>query len=302
MEKFNFTFSGNTNSEETEKLKKSLASNPLIARLFKENEIPVEEIDKHPYRLERFLNGIEVCKGCKGLEHCKQKQSGYFESLTYHGVLEDQLVRCKYAKQKDQEEKHLKNYLVSDLGSDFTSVYFDSFDLTKENEEYIKVFVEVLECYKNEQGVYLYGRMGNGKTTLSACALNEAARSGKKVAFVQCSRLSQRVSTGFLSEAKPEIDRLTRADFVVFDDIGAEEVTERYRSILLGILDARMQNHSMTWFTSNEDHKSLLEHYRVSSKSVDSLEAMRILERIQALSKPIQLTTSDRRTLYSTAK
>ena len=139
--------------------------------------------------------------------------------------------------------------------------------------------------------------MGTGKTYLSACALNEAAKNKRKVAFVQCSRLSERISN-YHVDSKTEVDRLMYADFVVFDDIGAEEVSEKYRSVLLSILDARMQNHLMTWFTSNEDYKTLLEHYTFSNKSEDKYEAMRIIERIQTLSKPIELIAEDRRILH----
>ena len=66
----------------------------------------------------------------------------------------------------------------------------------------------------------------------------------------------------------------------------------------MSILDARMQNHLMTWFTSNEDYKTLLEHYIFSNKSEDKYEAMRIIERIQTLSKPIELIAEDRRILH----
>ena len=112
--------------------------------------------------------------------------------------------------------------------------------------------------------------MGTGKTYLSACALNEAAKNKRKVAFVQCSRLSERISN-YHVDSKTEVDRLMYADFVVFDDIGAEEVSEKYRSVLLSILDARMQNHLMTWFTSNEDFNSLKKHFEINEMEADHI-------------------------------
>ena len=47
-----------------------------------------------------------------------------------------------------------------------------------------------------------------------------------------------------------------------------------------------------------EDYKTLLEHYIFSNKSEDKYEAMRIIERIQTLSKPIELIAEDRRILH----
>lgn len=296
MEKINFN-AGIIDDSSRKKLIKELASNAEILKLLKDKNIPEEEIEFHPYKLNRYLEAKKLCLNCTGLKYCKQKQKGYYESLSYHSVLEDELVRCEYALKKDEAEKHLKYYLIRDLGNDFTTAFFDKINLKNEEKKYISVLSSVIKAYNNKEGVYLYGNMGTGKTYLSACALNEAAKNKRKVAFVQCSRLSERISNYHI-DSKTEVDRLMYADFVVFDDIGAEEVSEKYRSVLLSILDARMQNHLMTWFTSNEDYKTLLEHYTFSNKSEDKYEAMRIIERIQTLSKPIELIAEDRRILH----
>lgn len=296
MEKINFK-AGTFDDSSRNELIDSLSKNKEIIELLASNNIPVEELQIHPYRLNRYLEKKNLCNNCLGLSYCKQKQKGYYESLTYHNALEDELVRCEYASKKDKAEEHLKNYLVSDLGSDYNTVSFEKINLENESSSYISVLSSIMKAYQNSEGVYLYGNMGTGKTYLAACALNEASKNKKKVAFVQCSRLSERVSN-YKYDSHLEIERLMYADFVVFDDIGAEEVSEKYRSVLLGILDSRMQNHLMTWFTTNEDHKSLLEHYVFSNKSEDRVEAMRILERIQTLTKPIKLVADDRRILH----
>ncbi len=295
MEKINFK-GGSFDDSSRKALINSLAKDKEIQSLFAENNIPVEELEKHPYKLNTYLEKKKLCDHCLGLAHCKQKQKGFYESLEYNQILQDVLVKCDYAKKKDQGEAHLKNYLVSDLGSDFYTVAFNQIKLKDESKGYINTLSAVMKAYQNNEGVYLYGNMGTGKTYLSACALNEAARNSRKVAFVQCSRLSERISN-YHNDSQKEIERLMYANFVVFDDIGAEAVSEKYRSVLLSILDARMQNHLMTWFTSNEDHKTLLEHYVFSNRSEDRYEAMRILERIQTLSKPIKLVDDDRRAL-----
>ncbi len=295
MEKINFT-AGTFDDSSRKALIDSLSKNQEILSLLKENEIPFDEIQKHPYKLNTYLEKKKLCQNCLGLTHCKQRQKGFYESLEYNQTLQDVLVKCNYAKKKAQSEAHLKNYLVSDLGSDFYTVAFNQIKLNEESKSYINTLSLVMKAYQNHEGVYLYGNMGTGKTYLSACALNEAARNSRKVAFVQCSRLSERISN-YHNDSQKEIERLMYANFVVFDDIGAEAVSEKYRSVLLSILDARMQNHLMTWFTSNEDHKTLLEHYVFSNRSEDRYEAMRILERIQTLSKPIKLVDNDRRVL-----
>ena len=52
----------------------------------------------------------------------------------------------------------------------------------------------------------------------------------------------------------------------------------------------------MTWFTSNEDFKTLENHFSVTSRGIEERQkAMRILERIQKLAKPLEIIGSDRR-------
>ena len=133
-------------------------------------------------------------------------------------------------------------------------------------------------------------------TYLAACVANEAAGSGKKTAFVYCPQFAERIrSTQNTKEYQTETERLKYADFVVFDDIGAEEVSAHILNILLGILDHRMQDHKVTWFTSNADHNSLLNQYSVTGNGENKLLAMRILERISVLSEPVYLSGKNRR-------
>ena len=138
---------------------------------------------------------------------------------------------------------------------------------------------------------------------IAACAANDTARKGMKTAFVSVPKLSERISASLRTgEYQTEVQRLCYADFAVFDDIGAESVTDRYRAILLGILDTRMQEGRMTWFTSNEDFASLKNHYILNMHQVDIQDAERVLERIRAIGEPLELIGRDRRNLYSTGK
>ena len=107
MEKINFS-TGIIDDSSRKKLIKELSSNAQILKLLRDKNIPEDEIKLHPYKLNRYLEAKKQCLNCLGLKHCKQKQKGYYESLSYHSVLEDELVRCDYALEKDEAEKHLK--------------------------------------------------------------------------------------------------------------------------------------------------------------------------------------------------
>lgn len=277
-------------------LSEELKHNSMIQNLCQTRHIPLEQIDAHPTMWQNWLDQVSLCKGCQGLKHCKQRQNGYVEVLQYDGVLTSELEACAYRKKKQQLEQHLNQFLVNDLGETFYQASFQSVQREGEDPNYVRVWMETKKLCDEHLGAYIYGNMGTGKTYLAACAVNQLAREGKKIAFVHCPRFVERLLTSYRTgEYRTEVERLMYADFVVFDDIGAEDVSERYRSILLGILDARMQNHRMTWFTSNEDFTSLQDHFLTTSKGDDLNEAMRIMERIRTLAKPIELIGPNRR-------
>lgn len=279
-----------------------LRSSKVIQELLNRENIPFEEVVKHPYRFLHIANQQQKCMNCSGLHACKQNAVGFRPSYKYEdGVLIAVNEACSYKNEKEQALAHMKNYRVSDLGPEYQTIFFETTDITKEKAEYLQPFIQAQQaCLKNE-GVYLYGNMGSGKTYLAACCCNEMARKNKSVAFVHMpsfvSRLDALRKNAYNINDYDEVDYLGFVDFVVFDDIGAEHLTDYNRSLLLSILEKRMQHNRMTWFTSNEDLKSLENHFATTYSGVDPLESKRIMERIAFLAKPVVLIGEDRRKL-----
>lgn len=286
---------------ERQKLIHDLSSDHAVIDELNRLDIPLEEISRHPYQIKRYLDDISKCSGCTSLNMCRRQQKGYRPSLSYDGILTNAVTACEFEIRRSINEAHLKNYLICDLSDEMKQVSFESIDLDDQDSAYIRSMNHALRCCMQSKGLYLYGSMGTGKTYLAACAANYMAKDGKKTAFVHYPSLCQRITATLRTgEYKTETDRLSYADFVVIDDIGAEEVTDRTRNLLLSILDARMQNRKTTWFTSNNDFSTLLDHFVTTSKGDDRMEAMRILERIRALAETEKMVGRDRRTLSQT--
>ncbi|MBQ6222982.1 MAG: ATP-binding protein [Solobacterium sp.] len=283
-------------ADKREELIRELKNQPDLVRELKLLQVDLKELDLHPSQIQRWWDNRKLCEHCTGLSQCRQKQKGYREVLQYDGVLNTDLFPCQYTLRKEETEKHLAQYLVCDLSDSLRTVSFAGIDYRSEDQTYLNVLKKVLGNYRNDRGVFLYGPMGTGKTYLAACAANEAAGSGKTTAFVHCPQFAERIrATQYSKEYQTETERLKYADFVVFDDIGAEEVSAHILNLLLGILDHRMQDHKVTWFTSNADHNSLLNQYSVTGNGENKLLAMRILERISVLSEPVYLSGKNRR-------
>ncbi len=291
------------NGDDRDVRSRRLREDPLIAESFRRLHIPADETEKHPALLERWLKAKHRCDGCPGLEKCRQNLKGMVEELSYDGVLGTELTPCLWLKEKQNAEAHLDNYLVNDLPAVMRTVSFRDIGMDGESTRYLKALQTAMSACLQEKSLYIYGNMGTGKTMLAACCANEMAGKGRKTAFVSMPKFAERIALSLRTgEYQQEVQRLCYADFVVFDDIGAENVTERYRSILLSVLDARMQEGRMTWFTSNEDFRSLQNHYILNVNQADAGDAERILERIRATADTLEVIGKDRRKLSDTGR
>ena len=290
--------------QDTERLITQLKDNPAIQYLFRKNNIPASYIETSPWRLRQWLIDFKPCQGCKGLSRCAQRTPGYFSNLTYDGMLKSELCPCRYMKAKLKAEEHKNMYLISDLPDKLLTASFRTIETDHESEEYLQVLTRAMRLSNDYASLYLYGTIGAGKTYLAACACNEHARNGEKVAFVHYPSFCQRMASMFTTgEYKDEVKRMQYAEFVVIDDIGAENVTEWNRdSILLPILNSRCEAGLPTWFTSNCDLATLKIHYTFSSNGKqEELKASRIIERINSMCTVEVLTGGDRRLKHSQA-
>ncbi len=304
MQKAEFRMPEKTEEElqENQQLIELLKKDPAVQKLLAKEEIPESVLEERAYTFKRWRKEVTPCLGCKALSECRQKQKGYRMGLFYDGLLQETMQACPYEREAEAKRAHLSNYLISDLGEELACVRFREIRMSGESKEYTDAVLRVSNACENHQGIYLYGPMGTGKTYLAACAANYIASSDERPAFVHVPSWADRLNaTYYTGEFRTEVSRMKFADLLVLDDIGSEEVTDRLRSVLLSVLDVRMQNHRMTWFTSNEDFESLKDHFTISSKGNENvLESERIMERIRVLAEPVLLSGSDRRHLHQT--
>lgn len=276
-----------------------LKNSPIILRFLKENNLSLDYIDTHAQTFNTYLEQLKKCEGCKGLKYCRQAINGRVFKLKYDGILSNVLVPCKFKVKDTVAKKHLKNYSINDMSEKFKTVKFEDIVLENETKKYRENLGVILDAIEEkERGLYLVGNVGSGKTFLASCAANKFALDGWRVAFINLPLFSQRIKNNLESgEYKSEIDKIINADFLVIDDIGAETVTSWFRDeILFNILNERMENNLLTWFTSNEDFKSLQSHYELNNRKVEEkIKGERIMARIKSLSKELNIVGKDRR-------
>ena len=300
LEKMNLPETGSSDDALSSRRYESLMQDVSVKKLILQKKIPEEQLKNNLYIFERWRKEVEPCRGCKSLSSCRQKKKGYHMGLAYEGILMETMEACPYERERESRLSHMDNYLIADLGEEYQTVVFQDVRLeSNDDKAYYRAVMEICQLYLNNKGAYLYGNMGTGKTWLAACAANQTAMDGGKVAFIHYPSFCDRQArTYFTGESRAEEERCRYADLLVVDDIGAEEVTAKNRMVLLSILDHRMQNHRMTWFTGNGDFTMLQNHLRYDSKGEDTAAADRIIERIRVLAKPVLIDGRDRRNTY----
>ena len=295
MEPLKMTLSERIEKELEKNLQDSL-KNPEFASLVKRLKISKELAKKYNSQLQDTCDELQNCKHCQGLFMC---QNNYLGHVLYpssdNATLQFIYMPCKYQKQEDkarlEKEEGLNELKYARMRDIDTS---DKKRLTV--IKWLKNYYDKYEKVNTLKGLYLHGSFGSGKTFLIAALLNElAAKKNAEIEIVYFPELLRNLKEDF-SLVEDKLRYLQRVDILLFDDIGAENVTVWGRDEILGtILQYRMNNKLTTFFTSKLNISEIENHLAVTKKSEDVVKARRIIEKIKKLTDDLELVSMDRR-------
>lgn len=242
------------------------------------------------------VSELKNCQDCPGLFNCKNKVIGHFLYPKKAGkIIELVYVPCKYKKENDK--------LLADRNTsskELLNARFKEIDVTDKKRvkliKWLKNFYDEYDGVKDLKGLYLHGTFGSGKTYLIYALLNEL-KINKKVDYVALyfPEILRTLKDDWDSYSD-KIEYYSRVPILLLDDIGAETVSDWGRDEVLGtILQARMNNHLTTFFTSNLTIEELEYHLAVSKNSTDKVKARRIVERIKQLTEDVEIITENKR-------
>ncbi|PPE06144.1 AAA family ATPase [Williamsoniiplasma lucivorax] len=275
-------------------------------------------IDNNQIVLEDFLTHFKICTKAPMTE-CEQSNPGYQTFITYeNGFFYIRTKHCAHWFFDNKNEELKKHYLYSDFDIDSFSLsakeYIDQLsgdaDIFNENEQKIrKQFLDsaITKIKTNKhKGFFLTGEPGVGKTTLLKVLANGIASLKSEfmtVSFINVAHLMSQVKGSSFNEKRIEtqkklFDKLKYADVLFLDDIGSEVPSSWSRDdILLNLLNFRMENKKITFFSSNFSIKEIHKHYFLKNQdmTVEQVKQKRFMERIQALSEEFVLPGKSKR-------
>jgi len=268
---------------------------PKFNKLVKSLKLSDDEIKRNLSSLEDTLEQLDNCKNCPGLASCKNHLKGYvYYPHKNESKVTFNYVPCKKLKkyEEDMRNKDSELALANAKMKDIDTSDANRYELIKWITKFFKDYDET----KNNKGLYLHGSFGSGKTFIIAALFNELKeKKNVKYEIVYFPELLRTLKDNFnLLDSK--VRYYSNVELLLIDDIGAEKVTDWGRDEILGtILQARMNNHLTTFFTSNLTIEELEKHLSLSKDSQDVVKARRIIERVKQLTIDMELVSINRR-------
>ncbi len=128
----------------------------------------------------------------------------------------------------------------------------------------------------NGRGLWFFGSVGTGKTTLAMLVSRHALDAGRSVAIYSLPRLLAEIRTTFDDDRGNSyvdlLDRLSAVDLLHIDDVGAEKTSEWVLEQLYAIINARYEDERSIIITTNLERDELAT--QINERTVSRLEEM----------------------------
>lgn len=280
--------------EDSKKIAKTAIKHPKVQAFLAQNK---ERLNKEIVQasLPTIFTYVEQ------IESPNPVMEGYTPKLFLNGKVIDITYVPTEAKLNSEAKKRAENRIeLIDLPAKLRHVELENVDATPERDDVLDevgIFLASFKKNKHTKGLYLTGDFGVGKTYILAGLTNSIARQGSRVVFLHVPSFIASLGSHFQDNSlNDEIDRIASAPVLIFDDIGAETLSEWSRDDVLGvILQKRMDNVLPTFFSSNMTIDGLNEHFAKTRNSVDEVKARRLMERVRFLSKEVFVGGKNRR-------
>ena len=266
-------------------------------KLANDTKLPTDVLMKYTTKLELASSEHKNCRHCKNIMECTNEVCGYrYTPYQNDNDLEFAYQPCEYKIAIDDANKTLDNVYYFDMPKEIKNARMKDINTKDKNRypviKWIKEFIGKVKKNEATKGLYLNGNFGCGKTYLLSAMLNEIAKSGKRIAIIYYPEFIRSLKESFSDpeEYQKKFNYIKKVDYLLFDDIGAESVTEWSRDEVLGpILQYRMEEKLITFFTSNLTLEELEDHLKTTKRDVDVVKARRIMERIKQLTESITM-------------
>lgn len=185
---------------------------------------------------------------------------------------EQELKNIQAELQEEKQKRLFTNSMMTPLFKD------KKFENLNKTDAVIKCMQYAQQFNKDtSKGIQMIGNVGTGKTTLLASICNYLLEKGQPCLFTTFSNLLDELSSYSFQNAGDitgKLNDLTRFDFVVLDDIGRENYTDKRKETAFRVIDTLMNYKVVTAFTANPEMIERLKNMPESRAMIDRLKDM----------------------------
>src|SRR3954464_2678953 len=189
-------------------------------------------------------------------------------------------------------ERHRARSLSAVIPRKYSGASFDRPPVTEmpgPQVQVVKRFVRDIDANLDAgRGLWFYGSVGTGKTTLAMIVSRAALDAGRSVAIYSLPRLLAEIRATFESDSEGSyvefLDRLAAVDLLHVDDVGAERSSEWVLEQLYAIVNARY-----------EDERSIVLTTNLSKEQLEEQIGRRTVSRLKEMCDPLPLYGEDAR-------
>ncbi len=223
-----------------------------------------------------------------------------FTPYVVDGVLNFKYKACEEKEKELNDLEYIKNGYKFEVAKDIRNAKMSEIYTNDKNRveiiKWVTAFIKKYRKGETYKGLYLSGNFGSGKSYIISATINELVKDGKTAAMIYYPKFLNMLKASFSSDFDEQLNYAMNADLLLLDDIGAENITSWSRDDILGtILQHRMDNKLVTFFTSNLTKEELEVHLSSTKDGVDKLKAKRIMERINFLTDELKLVSKNQR-------
>jgi len=300
---------------EAERHLDALLEEPAVRELRERHpELTRRDLRLNLNRIYQYVKEKRNCAACPGLDRCPNDIEGYYTLLECEvqndrAQLYDRKAACGLLRAR-QAEQQLRNRVrsfyidESALGGSFSPT--EMVTIEPERSAAVKHLLSYIKTTREQglqkRGLYLVGPFGTGKTYLMCYMLHELAKSGLTGVIVYVPEFVEDVKSMLDEPARlrETIELMKETDLLVFDDIGAENLSPWVRDHVLGtILNYRM-NRKPTFYTSNHDLDALELHFSFTNRDGEEAhKGQRIMDRIRPFVDRLWIGGGNKRGLAS---
>lgn len=267
----------------------------MIDSIDLENEVLMKYTSKIKQAVTE-LNNYKKDKNC-----LLNEMPGFiFTPYVVDGVLNFKYKACEEKEKELNDLEYIKNGYKFEVAKDIRNAKMSEIYTNDKNRveiiKWVTAFIKKYRKGETYKGLYLSGNFGSGKSYIISATINELVKDGKTAAMIYYPKFLNMLKASFSSDFDEQLNYAMNADLLLLDDIGAENITSWSRDDILGtILQHRMDNKLVTFFTSNLTKEELEVHLSSTKDGIDKLKAKRIMERINFLTDELKLISKNQR-------